>query len=135
MDKELFDKVCMAYVKTAEANKEAKVRMSDVEDHIGLLDKKHEQEVRGKIKERESKSFALRHPVLTGIPTLGIAPLVAHARATENVSRHMLRSHPDLRKEHYARATENRKLDIEHDRANAMRNVVNDAMDRADRGR
>jgi hypothetical protein len=91
-----------------------------------LLDRKLHKEVRDKIKKRRAKSFVLRHPILTGIPTLGIAPAIAKDNAVRSISRSMLRSHKGLRKEYgrskdrrHKRRIEEEKLSIERARAEA----------------
>lgn len=110
----------------AAAIKEAKLRVSDVEDDIGTyLSDKDETKVRRLIKEREGKSFALRHPLLTGIPTLGIAPAVAKSNAKEIIIRRMARDDAKLRdkmeklkRQRRADALEEFRLDTERDKAN-----------------
>jgi hypothetical protein len=114
----------------------AKVRMSDIEDDLDvLLDRKHHPEVRDKIKKRTAKSFALRHPLLTGIPTLGIAPAIAKDNAVRSISRGLLRDHKGLRREHgrakdrrRKREMEDEKLSIERARAEAPVRAVGAAV-------
>lgn len=122
-----LEKFAMKQHLTQELVKTAKLRMSDIEDHLDvILDKKHHDETRRKIDERHSKSFSLRHPVLTGIPTLGIAPAIAKRKATAHVARHLLRSHEGIRKAHERarhdrrqEAVEAERLSIERARAEA----------------
>lgn len=77
------------------------LKMSDVEDQMGFyLDKKHHGKVRKMIDERKKKSFVLRHPVLTGIPTLGLAPAIAKGRAASKIKRDLVRDDKGLRKAH-----------------------------------
>jgi hypothetical protein len=76
----------------------AKLRVSDIEDVLDMyLPDKEETKVRKLIKERMAKSFSLRHPVLTGIPTLGIAPAVAKQNAIRKIVRRMARGSSKLR--------------------------------------
>lgn len=111
---------------TAELTKVA-LKMSDIEDKMGLyLDKKHHGKVNKMIDERKKKSFALRHPILTGIPTLGLAPAMAKAKATEKIKRQLLREDGGLRKAHekaqdkmHSRRMEEGRLAVEHEKANA----------------
>ena len=111
---------------TGELTKVA-LKMSDVEDNMGLyLDKKHHGKVREMIKKRRDKSFVLRHPVLTGVPTLGLAPAIARARAADRIKRELLRGDKGLRKAYdrvrereYAKDMEERRLDVDRERAMA----------------
>ena len=50
------------------------------------------------IQEERMKSFALRHPVLTGIPTLGLWPLIAREKAIDRVARKIVRRNAKARK-------------------------------------
>ena len=61
------------------------------------LPDKDEKKVRKLIKDRVSKSFSLRHPILTGIPTLGIAPTIAKHNAIQKIVRRMARGSSKLR--------------------------------------
>jgi len=63
----------------------------------GYLSDEQEDVARRLIKEEESKSFSLRHPWLTGIPTLGIAPAIANSVANQNIIRKMSKSDPVVR--------------------------------------
>ena len=49
------------------------------------------------MKGEKKKSFSLRHPYLTGIPTLGIAPAIAKNKAYSRTERRMLRGSHKLR--------------------------------------
>lgn len=107
--------------------KEAKLRLGDVEDELGeYLGEADEAKVRKMIAKARSKSFSMRHPILTGIPTLGIAPAIANEKAKHKIVRKLLRGSPELRKrrkarddEDWRRGLEERKLEIEEARANA----------------
>ena len=80
--------------------KVSKLTVEDVEDRLGVfLPDKWENEARRLIAKEKGRSVALRHPVLTGIPTLGIWPAIAHAKGKERVSRIMLRQDARLRRE------------------------------------
>ena len=104
---------------TGELTKVA-LKMSDVEDHMGLyLDKKHHGKVREMIKKRKDKSFVLRHPVLTGVPTLGLAPAIARARAADRIKRELLRGDKGLRKAHEKAMDKRHAQDVEYERAAA----------------
>jgi hypothetical protein len=105
-----------------------RLRVSDIEDQLGtFLSDQDEEVVRRMIADRRNKSFALRHPWLTGIPTLGIAPAVAHGRAVHDITRKMLRrdeklraAHAAKRKAQYEAQLEAERLSIERDKANQM---------------
>jgi hypothetical protein len=78
--------------------KRARLRVGDIEDEIGTyFDDKLEEKVRGKIDYQKSKRFPMRHPYLTGIPTLGIAPMISKNEAKEEIVRDLARKLPDLR--------------------------------------
>jgi hypothetical protein len=71
----------------------AKLRVGDIEDAIGTtLDDKTETRVRKMIGNEKANSFSMRHPYLTGIPTLGIAPAMAEARAKDRIVKRLARS-------------------------------------------
>lgn len=96
------------------------LRMSDVERNMGMyLDKKHHGKVRKMIEERKKKSLALRHPVLTGIPTLGLAPAIAKARAAEKIKRNLVRGDKGLRKAHEKAMDKRYAQQVEYDKAMA----------------
>jgi hypothetical protein len=105
-----------------------RLRVSDIEDELGtFLSDQDEDLVRRMIADRRSKSFALRHPWLTGIPTLGIAPAVAHGRAVHDITRKVLRrdkklqaAHAAMKKAQYEAQIEAERLSIERDKANQM---------------
>jgi len=108
-------------------SKLAKLRVGDIEDDLGTyLGTKDEAKARKMIAKAKSKSFSMRHPYLTGIPTLGIAPAIANDRAKNKIVRKMLRGSKSLQKGHrkhkkrqHAEYLAERKLDIEETRANA----------------
>ena len=72
--------------------KEAKLRVGDIEDELGVyLTDKNEEVARKLIRQQEKKRFGLRHPWLTGIPTLGIWPAISKARATDAIVNRLMR--------------------------------------------
>lgn len=74
--------------------------LSDVESHLGFyLRDKDEPYVRRLASEQLKKRFPLRHPFLTGIPTLGIAPAISKSLANEEVARKMVKKDSWIRKE------------------------------------
>jgi hypothetical protein len=77
----------------------AKLDVDSIEDTVGFyLGDKQEQAVRSAIQKHKSKSFVLRHPVLTGIPTLGMAPGIAQSRAKKQIITGLARSDKGFRK-------------------------------------
>ena len=75
-----------------EMSKIAFLRVEDVEDNLGtLLPEQALPWAQGKVEDAVDNSFSLRHPWLTGIPTMGIAPAVAHALATQAITRDIQR--------------------------------------------
>ena len=102
---------------TTELAKTARLKLDDVEDHLGImLDRRHHKDVERKLQERREKSFALRHPILTGLPTMGIAPAVARGKALESVKRHLLRSDPGVRKAYQRELDRQRQYALEDER-------------------
>ena len=68
--------------------------IEDIEDELGFfLPDEAEEPVRKMTERQRSESFALRHPILTGIPTLGIWPGMAKAEAKNEVMRAIAKSH------------------------------------------
>jgi hypothetical protein len=83
------------------------------------------------LSEENAKSLALKHPWLTGIPTLGIWPAVSKERAAQDIRRRLFRQYPELvdqwqesMQQLKQEAMERQKLQVEQDRANAARNAV-----------
>jgi hypothetical protein len=115
--------------------KTAALRMGDIEDHMGtFFNDKEEVGVRQMIGHQKAKRFALRHPWLTGIPTLGIAPAVSHANAVNEITRNLVRKDSKLRQTYQAhhnairaRQLEEARMSIERDKANAIPNAVSEA--------
>jgi hypothetical protein len=105
MSKKSSDNVHVAIEKLAAK----KLRVGEIEDRLGFyLDDPQEQQVRDMLGAQVKKRFALRHPWLTGIPTLGIAPAVSAGNAYSSVFRRLMRSQPDLRTRHRAWKVEER---------------------------
>lgn len=83
----------------------------------------------------KGKRYGLRHPWITGIPTLGIWPAIERGRVTRGAISRIMLDHPEIKDQmdEFTRALELRKADserreIERDRANAARNTVGAAM-------
>lgn len=67
--------------------------VEDLENTLGFyLADKQEQKARKLLDKEYENRFALRHPWLTGIPTLGIAPAIASSKASDKVIRTLARS-------------------------------------------
>ena len=49
------------------------------------------------IKDKKAKSFILKHPWLTGIPTLGIAPLISNAIANQGIEKTLAKNDVHLK--------------------------------------
>ena len=120
MTKIAVAKHLVALLKTA-----MRVHQHDVENHLDMiLDKKHSGHIRRMSEEAKKKSFSLRHPWLTGIPTLGLAPAIAHSNATSRIARDLLRRHGDLRGKHEKNHKERVAQLIEMRRADAPVNAA-----------
>jgi len=106
--------------------------LEDIEHNLGVyLPDRHEEKARDLISKAYTKSFTLRHPLVTGIPTLGIAPAVAQQGAVQHIADTLMRKNKDLRtmvEAHRRReAREARiqhKLDTERERATQASQVV-----------
>jgi hypothetical protein len=94
--------------------KTAAFDVGDIEDRLGVyLPDDREEKARKMIEYRKQRSFTLRHPWLTGIPTLGIAPAVARHRATSNIANQMMREDPGLRQDVSKVRLEKRQRELE----------------------
>jgi len=73
--------------------KEARtLNMSDVEDNIGTyFGDEDEPVVRQMITQQYNKRLPLRHPIMTGIPTLGMAPALSKYKAINEITRQLAR--------------------------------------------
>jgi hypothetical protein len=77
--------------------KEAFMQAEDVADRLGIyLDGKSMAMAEDLIEKEKAKSFALRHPILTGIPTLGILPAIAENAAMRRIE-HKIMADPKVR--------------------------------------
>jgi hypothetical protein len=85
------------------------------------LSDKDEETARGLLKSEVGRRFVLRHPWLTGIPTLGLAPAIAKDQAYSKVMRKMLRGSPSLQKRHGNWLSEARNKRREEYEANTKR--------------
>jgi len=75
--------------------KKAKVGIRDVESHMGsFVDPKDVPKTKAQLDEANAGSFALRHPFLAGIPTLGIWPAMAKDRALDEIKGELMRNNP-----------------------------------------
>jgi len=75
----------------------ARFDIIDVEKDIGVyLPDEVEDMVRNEVQKQIESRFAVRHPILAGIPTLGIAPSISKGRALEEIRHKLLRSYPSL---------------------------------------
>lgn len=104
------------------------LNMGDIEDNLGYyFSDKEEPLVRGLVEREYKNRFGLRHPVVAGLPTLGIWPAVSKERAISSVSRNLFRrdekyrqARENLLKAIRAREVEDARLQIESDRANQL---------------
>jgi hypothetical protein len=105
--------------------KQAKIRVEDIEDELHLyLDDPREKKVRKLIERETERRVGVRHPVLTGIPTLGIWPAVSKAKGVEAIKRSLLRGDSKLRKTHGKTVKDLRAYDLEMTKATAMPDAV-----------
>lgn len=74
-----------------------KTSVDDVEDMLGfLVPDEYENHVRQKAEEMKANSFALRHPILAGIPTLGLWPAIAKSDSDYKVTKSLLKTYPEM---------------------------------------
>lgn len=81
--------------------------------------------------ERKKESYGLRHPYVTGIPTLGVWPLISIGNAQRKIVAKLMAKHPELAEQYreyadkrYEQSITDRQLSNERDKANAMRNTI-----------
>jgi hypothetical protein len=71
------------------------------------------------LQKEKDKSFALRHPLVTGLPTLGMWPLIKEQYALRRVGRHLLRNNPEFSEQVHRRG-------VESDNANQASNAASE---------
>lgn len=78
-------------------DKQAMIDAEDVADRLGIyLDSRGMSMAQDLVDKAKEKSFALRHPFVTGIPTLGIWPSVAANKALRKIE-HQIMADPKVR--------------------------------------
>ena len=72
----------------------------EIENELGLqaLPKKYHAETKELIEKEVQNRPGLKHPILTGIPTMALWPLNSKQKATLRVARILMRRHPELAK-------------------------------------
>lgn len=109
-------------------HKTSKLRMEDIEDNIGTyFNDRHEPFVRRLVAQENQNRMGLKHPILTGIPTLGIWPAIAKQKGVDSVTRQLVRNDQAIRQAYAARQAflrelydRQRVLEIEKDKANQL---------------
>jgi len=75
--------------------KQAKIKLKDVENQLGFyIAPEHVAETNEMINRLNEERLGLKHPWLTGIPTLGLWPAISHSNAAEEVADHLMRTNP-----------------------------------------
>jgi len=75
------------------------VKAEDVEEGLGTVFTKQQEQTARKLIDKEiAKSFILRHPLLTGIPTLGLLPYSAGQIAKTQTTKSLARQYPEIKK-------------------------------------
>ena len=75
--------------------------LTDVEKDVGFYFRdKDEAHVRRLISEQKEKRFPLRHPILTGIPTLGLAPYISKREALGDIKSKLVKKDEWIRREY-----------------------------------
>ena len=83
-----------------EMQKIAFMKVEDLEDDFlgtGIHRDDIAEMARQLLEKEKEKSFSLRHPLLTGLPTLGLLPLIKEQYALRRVGRNVMRKNPELR--------------------------------------
>lgn len=76
------------------------LNIRDIESELGrYLSDTEESNIRKKITLQEKKRYPLRHPILTGVPTLGLSPAISKATAVREIITSMARGSTQYRKE------------------------------------
>lgn len=100
-------------------------RLINVEDvEAAALQPLDDQRVDAAIRDLEDRSFVMRHPWLTGIPTLGIAPLLVKERKMQQLVHRFLRENPGAYDDYRKRLAEERAYVSDMARANALPNAA-----------
>ncbi len=100
--------------------KQAKLDVSRIEDEIGtFFPDSMENQARAAIQEKIRNSFILRHPIATGIPTLGIAPAIAQQSALNGIVRDLVRKNVNLRTMYEQTMRERRQNELERYKADS----------------
>ena len=76
------------------------------------------------LEKEKQNSFALRHPLITGLPTMGMWPLIKEQYALHRVGRKLMREDDDLANRVEAARENNHRRQVEYDSANQLRNTA-----------
>jgi hypothetical protein len=74
--------------------------------------------------EEHKGNIAIKHPILTGIPTLGIWPLVARGKALDKITRVLSRKYPEIKEELEKKRIAERQYELELEKAQQPERVV-----------
>lgn len=111
---------------SSDLKKEAFMTTDDLEDnHLGIIvEEKILELAKDLIQKEKDKSFTLRHPILTGIPTLGLLPMIKENNALHRVAKTLMRKDDNLASMvNLAREDAHRKQ-VELDEANRYSNAA-----------
>lgn len=98
------------------STKEGRLRVKHLEKALDdILSFKQENLARKLISEQAGKRIGMRHPFLTGIPTLGFWPHASKQRAKKEVLRSLAKADPEIR--HRLRAVKDMGRREAHERA------------------
>ena len=120
----IIEKLAMynAYVKTARF--ETADLMANMVDKGVIPSEQMYGEAEELLDKKREKSLGLRHPLLTGIPTLGIWPLIAQSIAERRITSQMAAKHPEMARQMHDYEDKRYNLQTERDRANAASNTM-----------
>jgi len=109
------------------------VSIDSIENRIGgYLTDEQEEVARDLIKKEKAKSFIMRHPWLTGLPTLGILPMAAHSIAQERIAKKMILSDPVIAALNKAKQQRIHEINVAEASASNISNVTNVEQNRYD---
>jgi len=123
------EKTFSQYIHKAAQQKQSAVTVESIERRIGTyFNDKEEETVRRMIGQQKSQRFALRHPVLTGIPTLGRAPALAERDAKRAVVHSLLRKKLKYQKSLKEKQELDHKRMLEKTRADMPKTITTKAI-------
>jgi hypothetical protein len=121
----------LAEMNAKEAALDAASIMASLVDQGAIPTEKAYHDAEDMLGKQKEKRLALRHPFLTGIPTLGIAPAIARSKASKEITMLLKARHPEMHQQivdywdkMYERGVQQQQQQTESDRANVIPNAA-----------